>query len=242
VGLVRLLFSFKGRINRAQYWLSCIGVGFAAGITIFALAISTGAQFIDANNNPAGALQALASFGLLFGLIMLVMSWCGYAIQVKRFHDRGQSGKWALLPFLPMFGIMSTLFSGAMSGATPEHVAASMQPYMLASMLISFGFFINLGCLAGTNGPNKYGDPPGSSGGGYTAPSPTPPAPGARAPTNAAGAANAMFGSAQAAMDRAIAEKARSAATAAPAQPQPRPSAPMTPAPAGGGSFGRRVR
>ena len=32
MGLVSLLFSFKGRINRAQYWLSFMGVGFAGGI------------------------------------------------------------------------------------------------------------------------------------------------------------------------------------------------------------------
>ena len=124
-------------------------------------------------------------------------------------------------------------------------VRLSMGLPLMAFLLIGFGMFVNLGCLAGTQGENKYGGPPGS-GGGYT-PS-TPAAPSSAPTTSAAAAASSLFG-ASAAIDRAIAEKGRAAAPQPQPQmqaPRPRPApvaATLQPAPAGGApSFGRRAR
>jgi len=232
VGLVSLLFGVNGRINRAQYWLACIGVGLVAGLLIFAMAFSSGASMANAKNDPAAALGALASFGLSFLLIMAVLTWSSFAISVKRFHDRGQSGKWVMLGFLPGLGITSALIGGLGSMQTADQLAAAIQPYLLLGMVINLGFFINLGCLPGTNGSNKYGDPPK---GGSRSPSPS-------GPVDNASAASALFGGAQSALDRAIEAQARGAQQA---QSQPRPvmaraSLGPTPAPAGGG-FGKRV-
>jgi hypothetical protein len=100
-------------------------------------------------------------------------------------------------------------------------------------MLICLAFFIDLGCLPGVEGTNKYGPPPGSPG----------PAEPAR-PSGAVDATSSLFG-AQSAMDRAIAD-ARKPQPAA-QRPAPAPQAAFAaatvrarvqPAPAG---FGRRV-
>lgn len=236
MGLVSLLFSFNGRINRLQYWAGSIGVCVGVFILSFALSSMMGASLINAKNNPAAILAALASFGLLLGPILLASAWCGLALQVKRFHDRGRSGLWTLLPLLPLTLIMLAIFEGAANNQPLEQVVQSVGNYMLLLWAINIGFFIDLGCLPSQEGPNKYGDPPGAPRtSAPTSPSRAPSGKGEPAP-----AANSLLG-AQSAIDRAIAERAR--------QPQTQPAkaaAPVrAPAPAGAAAatpgFGRRV-
>jgi uncharacterized membrane protein YhaH (DUF805 family) len=228
--VVSFLFSYKGRINRAQYWLGSLGVGVGGIVLLFVLTMLMPTNQFD--KTGAGALRAVSQFAVVFVPIWALMGWCGLALQVKRFHDRGRSGLWTLLPLLPMSLLMVTLVNGVIAGQHPMQIATAIQPYLLLLWAVNIGFFIDLGCLPGKPGPNKYGDPPGS---GRTSVAPTPPprAPEAAAPTSAM---SSLFG-AQSAMERAIAEQAR-------AQVAPRPAvATAAAAPAGGApSFGRRTR
>jgi uncharacterized membrane protein YhaH (DUF805 family) len=221
--MVDLLFSTRGRINRLHYWLGNFGVGFAGAILMFAISsIAIGA-------GKAASIPMLLVLVLLIG----VMAWCGVALQVKRFHDRGQSAYWSLLPFIATVPLWTTFFGGVFTDAPFKAIAGDLSMWVGVLTLINFGLFINLGCLPGTNGPNKYGDPPGSP---STGGAPSPQAPRA----NAASAAF-LLGGADKAMEQAIAERARAAATApAPATPAPsfRPAAAAAVAPA---RFGRRV-
>ena len=236
MGLVSLLFSFKGRINRLQYWLGSIGISIGLFVLTFVLSVTTGASLASAKDNPAALMAALASFGLLFGPVMIVAGWCGLALQVKRFHDRGRSGLWTLLPLLPIILITIAVVTGVVNDRPAEAVSREIGNYMLLLWAINLGFFIDLGCLPSKDGPNKDGNPPGSP------PSSAPRAPSAAPNGNGApaSAASSLL-SAQAAIDRAIAERAR--------QPQPAPgraaaAAPrssISPAPAGAPAFGRRV-
>jgi uncharacterized membrane protein YhaH (DUF805 family) len=237
VGLVSLLFSFHGRINRLQYWLGSLGVGFGAAVVLFVLAGSMGAS-LAGSKEPDVALQALATFGLSIIPVSAVMGWCGFALQVKRFHDRGRTGYLALLPLAVMTPMMITLVGGVASNLPAEVVGAQVQPYLIALWLINLAFFIDLACLGSVDGPNKHGDPPGSP----QSSAPRSPQP-ARAPAGAAAAASSMLG-AQSAMERAIAEQAQAQArTQPPAQPKPLPPqpAPSFAATASGVSFGRRA-
>ena len=43
---------------------------------------------MNAKDNPAALVAALASLGLLLGPVLIASGWCGLALQVKRFHDR----------------------------------------------------------------------------------------------------------------------------------------------------------
>lgn len=239
MGLVSLLFSFHGRINRLQYWLGSLGVGFGGVVVLFVLAGSMGGALGGAKD-PAVALQALATFGLSIVPVSLVMGWCGLALQVKRFHDRGRTGYLTLLPLAVTVPMTITLMGGIAGGAPVEVVGASIQPYMAVLWLINLAFFIDLGCRGSVDGPNKFGDPPGSPR-GSAPPAPQP----MRAPAGAAAAASSMF-SAQSAMDRAIAERTQAQPKPQPqAAPQPKPLPPR-PAPAlgaapSGVSFGRRA-
>lgn len=223
MGLIQLLFGFNGRINRMQYWLGCLGAGFGGGMLIFMSALLA----LPSPDAPKGAAVANAPMMLLFwGLIVMALAWIGLALQWKRFHDRGRPGWIAFAPMLPMTMLMVSVFTGAMSGAPFHQVAAGAQLWILVLWAINLWFFIDLGCLAGEPGPNKYGDPPGSGGGSLAPSRPHTPAPQATAMSS-------LFG-AQSAMDRAIAEHQTLSA-------MPRPAtATATASPGGAPSFGRK--
>jgi uncharacterized membrane protein YhaH (DUF805 family) len=227
VGLVSLLFSFNGRIKRSQYWLGTIAVNVVNWMVLF---MSTSANFAAAQaKDPAAQLSALASQSALMLPLSLAVTWAALAIQVKRFHDRGQSGWWTLLPLAPVLFVIMNVVTAVGEGWPIERLFSSMGLPLLAFVVICIGFFINLGCLPGTDGPNKYGDPPGSP----RSPSSDPLKP-SRPQTQAA----FSLGSAEAAIERAIAEKARAAP--APARTA-RSAVAAAPGPTGApASFGRR--
>jgi len=233
VGLVSLLFSFNGRIKRSQYWLGTIGVNVVNWVVLF---MTASANVMTAQvKDPAAQLSALASQSAIMIPLSLAVTWAALAIQVKRFHDRGQSGWWTLLPLAPIAFMIMNLFSAIGEGWPIERFVASLGMPFLAFMVICVGFFINLGCLPGTEGPNKYGDPPGSprSPGADPFKSPRPSVPGMASPPSAS-----LGSSLEAAMERAIAERARQPAAAnKPARPA---VATAAAAPASSGGFGRR--
>lgn len=243
MGLVSLLFSFRGRINRQQYWFGTGGVSFAGGLLNFSMMMMSvplpGMK--GEHPSPVGAL-------LVFP-IMLVMAWSSLAIQVKRFHDRNQPGWLAALPMVPVIGIVQAVAGGIFAEHSPAQIGADLMPPLGLLLLISFGFFINLGCLGGTDGPNKYGDPPRWWGGG--APSPSPQSPMPKTSTMPDFLSASSLGGAASAIDRAIAEAPRglqpatATATAhAPAPSMARAASPASSgfgrAPASGGGFGKK--
>jgi uncharacterized membrane protein YhaH (DUF805 family) len=199
MGMVDLLFSFHGRINRRQYWTGVFVSGFGGGMAMAMLGLM--ATFSSVGGKGA-ALPALAMFLLLLVPVWFVLCWCGFALQVKRFHDRGRTGYLTLVPFLPMLGLIFALVGAIATRASTAEIGHAVEPYIAALWIINLLFVIDLGCLGSVEGPNRYGDPPGA------APGSPPPAPQPRAPapSTAAVAATALFG-AERAMERAIAAR-----------------------------------
>jgi uncharacterized membrane protein YhaH (DUF805 family) len=221
--MVSFLFSFRGRINRKHYWLGNTGVTF--GIFMLAFIASLILAPFGAKGAPSGILM------LVLGLIMFAGGWAGLALQVKRFHDRGRSGWFALAPFLPALMIATTVMGGVATDAPAEAVVPNILPWLGIGMLINLWLFVDLGCLAGTDGPNKFDD------------NSPPPAP--RQSKDGGASVAAMLG-AQSAMDRAIEAQGRpTAASPTPPQtpaPNMRPAmASAGPMPAPSGSFGKRA-
>lgn len=234
MNLVSLLFSFQGRITRAQYWLGNLIV------VVGTLILFVAGALIAAPSADKGAADAGATAGLMlaiFGLVMLAGSWCGFALQVKRFHDRGKSGFFTLAPLIPATMIFMAVAGGAATNASAQAVVSDVLPWMGVGMLINLWLFVELGCMRGTDGPNKFD---GNS---------TPPT------QNKSGGSSvaSMLGGAQSAMDRAVEGRAApsaapsaaapTATAAAPARPamRPAPAAAAGPMPAPSGSFGKRA-
>jgi uncharacterized membrane protein YhaH (DUF805 family) len=139
-------FSFRGRANRARYWLtvlSIVGVFIATGLV-------------------ASILTHIPLLGILGAIVLLVVIPAALVVSLantaRRLHDRGKSAWWVLVfqgvPFLLSL-LQELLTVGSGSGA--------VGPAALLT-LIALPFWIwalvELGILKGTDGPNKYGEDP----------------------------------------------------------------------------------
>jgi uncharacterized membrane protein YhaH (DUF805 family) len=99
VGLSRRLFSFSGRMGRAAWWAHNVAAALAlAGVLLLA---SLAAQ---ASLRPSESVAAISQ--LLVGLACFWIALAALSAQVRRWHDRGKSGWWALLMLLPGLGLI----------------------------------------------------------------------------------------------------------------------------------------
>jgi uncharacterized membrane protein YhaH (DUF805 family) len=143
MSLTQLLFSVQGRLNRQPYWL--IGIAITVVITlvlIFAIANAV------IEHDVSGTIFLLLT---IFGVLCIPLIWIGFAIGAKRLHDRDKSAWW-LLVFYILPSILSQIAyqMGIMAGLV----------FSLASFAITVWGFVELGCLRGTRGPNRYGADP----------------------------------------------------------------------------------
>jgi uncharacterized membrane protein YhaH (DUF805 family) len=151
-GIVGLLFSYAGRINRGKYWLAVL-IYVAISIVVAGLGfIMLGDSILELADESAdeGMIVGVMSKGIGFALLMLViyipMIVSGVFVGIKRLHDRDKSGWWLLLFYL-VPALLNELSNASFL-------------FSLASFAISIWAFVELGCLRGTVGPNKYGPDP----------------------------------------------------------------------------------
>ena len=91
----QILFSFQGRIPRRQYW-AATGIYVLIAIVCVAIgALMGGFSHKDAITGWMAIL--LIPLGFFF-------IWSGWAVGVKRWHDRDKSGWWMLIGFIPYIG------------------------------------------------------------------------------------------------------------------------------------------
>ena len=138
----QFLFSRKGRIGRVQYGLSVLSIlGVCGGIVVIADAIdrATGLHALLALRIAFGTLLAMALLGL--GLLT--------PLGIKRLHDRDKSGLW-----LCIFYVLPALLI-----VNDQAVGAGSLRVVVLIALVSWSV-LELCCLRGTPGPNRYGDDP----------------------------------------------------------------------------------
>jgi uncharacterized membrane protein YhaH (DUF805 family) len=151
-GIVGLLFSYQGRINRAKYWTAVL-IYFGINLVVAALGfimLGDGILALADDSADDGIIMGLMSKGIGFFLIALVvyipMIVSGVFVGIKRLHDRDKTGWWLLV-----FYLVPMLLNG---------LADVSSIFSLAAFAISIWAFVELGCLRGTQGPNKYGPDP----------------------------------------------------------------------------------
>ena len=141
MSMTQLLFSFKGRLNRKPYWMTAIATMLIIIVLLlFALILIREHRF-----EFAGLTLAILV------ILYIPLIWIGLAIGAKRLHDRDKSAWW-LLVFYAAPGILST------AGNRLEDVGFII--LHVISFAISVWAFVELGCLRGTPGPNRYGPDP----------------------------------------------------------------------------------
>jgi uncharacterized membrane protein YhaH (DUF805 family) len=141
MSMTQLLFSFQGRLNRKPYWMTVIAtMVIIIVLLLFALILIREHRFEFARLTLA-----------LLVILYIPLIWIGLAIGAKRLHDRDKSAWW-LLVFYAAPGILST------AGNRLEDVGFII--LHVISFAISVWAFVELGCLRGTPGPNRYGPDP----------------------------------------------------------------------------------
>ena len=125
----RICFSFKGRINRAAWWLLNLPI-----FVIFAI-------FVIAYNFPTK---------ISLGFIpLLVLVWIHLAVTAKRWHDKDKSTWWVLFHFIPLIAVFFVMLAQPSSGWwTVIHLIAIINGLWTT---------IELGFTKGTEGSNQFG-------------------------------------------------------------------------------------
>jgi uncharacterized membrane protein YhaH (DUF805 family) len=137
------LFGFRGRINRTDFWSR-----FLMAFALFVAA--TMASYI-----PISVLKYL----LVTALILAgFAAWLSATLE--RLHDRDKSA-WYLLIFFGVPTIIANLVSPSPDGKTQFiFFFANISFLGLLSGALAVWMFSELGCLRGTEGPNRYGTDP----------------------------------------------------------------------------------
>jgi uncharacterized membrane protein YhaH (DUF805 family) len=145
------LFGFSGRLNRAKYWL---------WILIYFIAVAVVSAVIYAINSPmAGGIVQL-----VFSIVALISS---LAVVTKRLHDRNKSAWYllifVLIPSIFLGAVIVALVYGALMTDDINNLgmlAPIGGALTIAGSVIMIWAFVELACLRGTIGPNRYGPDP----------------------------------------------------------------------------------
>jgi uncharacterized membrane protein YhaH (DUF805 family) len=144
-----LLFSFRGRINRAKYWLALL-VFLVADIVLELV---------------GWASRNGVTFQVLSFVVNLAVFIATIAVCIKRLHDRDRSGWWLMLFYVGPF--VFVLIGGFIFWAAADSVGTSAEwSYLGLRLCILGGFalliwgFVEIGCRRGTAGYNRFGPDP----------------------------------------------------------------------------------
>lgn len=168
-------FGFKGRLRRRDLWLIWLGLGVAAFVLQELIPFLFGAQYslmgqafnaailsVEGGSNvpPVLPSRPVALIAILTG-IGAVLLWSNLAMATKRLHDQGKSVKLALIATvilfnpLPMNEIHSAIVSASpLVGSVVDGLVSVL------SMVALIYWFVVVGILDGTPGPNRFGPSP----------------------------------------------------------------------------------
>jgi len=139
---VWLLFSFKGRLNRARYLIVELAL---LALWFFALGFLISSPW---------ALSWIAA---------IPMIWINMATTAKRLHDRNRSGWWAVAVFVVnrlsylYYGLFFGLAFGVDNSTSWEMLLVM---FAVALSLLQTWIVIELFFVIGTDGPNRFGPDP----------------------------------------------------------------------------------
>jgi uncharacterized membrane protein YhaH (DUF805 family) len=132
-----LWFTFGGRASRSRFWGGTLANGLAL--------VGAGFTF----NFGGLALKAVAALCASF----LALSTAG--VSCRRLHDRDWGAPWLLV----FYGLPALLITSATRSTLPRAAPLAQFGYLLAIPLLCWAL-IEIGCLRGTTGTNRFGDDP----------------------------------------------------------------------------------
>jgi uncharacterized membrane protein YhaH (DUF805 family) len=145
-----LLFSFNGRVGRKVYWSALAS---QLGLAL----IFSGFGLFEAATLDRGASELtyeIWAFTLVAVLVAGPIIMSATAIAVKRLHDRNKSAWWWLSSYL-----LAVVGLGIANWPVVQESIRTLVGTLVVFPSLVWTF-IDLGCLRGTIGPNRYGDDP----------------------------------------------------------------------------------
>lgn len=142
-----LYFSPRGRIPRSTWWIGVIGLVVWNVVVFFILWTVLGPKLY------------LTFVGRLFGFAFNVLNiYLAYNVAVKRFNDRERAvvNAQAVAAF---WGFKSVTDLFRITG-DPWAQNWMDKLFLLGGTAIGLWYFIELGCMRGTVGPNAHGEDP----------------------------------------------------------------------------------
>nr|WP_298686967.1 DUF805 domain-containing protein [uncultured Dongia sp.] len=122
----QFFFSYEGRFSRMQWWLA------QAAIVAYQLFF-----FISLNAYEIPIQELNGAAILLAWLLVAVCIWVNIATSAKRFHDRGKSGGWIMMNFVPVIGSIWVLLEcGFMPGASQDNRYGAAENKSVARSLV----------------------------------------------------------------------------------------------------------
>jgi uncharacterized membrane protein YhaH (DUF805 family) len=107
-----------------------------------------------------GLVAIMVSFmipgiGTILAIAILILTLvAALAVAARRLHDRNKSAWWLLIMYVPL--ILLSAFSQIASMSSPEAGAG----FGVLSLPFSIWILVELGCLRGTVGSNRFGPDP----------------------------------------------------------------------------------
>ena len=139
----QFLFSTGGRVTRSQFWLAVL-------IYFLTIVVATGATLFIITAPPSDLAALILYIG--GGLLFLCVFFSAMAVTIKRLHDRNRIGWWNV-PMVVLPCLLLSASNGLVSESTSELL------WLIATVLGLWGV-IELGCLRGTVGANRFGEDP----------------------------------------------------------------------------------
>ncbi len=146
--ILKLLFSFKGRINRATWWLLTLSIAILN--TIIAKLLSPAFPPIQIGAQSIHQADLIASTITFFPVL---------AIGAKRLHDRNKSGWWLAIYAAPA---VLVLLMAMIIVAAPDTATGLVGPLIATGFVLLIMIvwnFIELGFLKGDSNANDFGHP-----------------------------------------------------------------------------------
>jgi uncharacterized membrane protein YhaH (DUF805 family) len=159
MGLLGFYFLPSGRISRGSFWLGILGLllieaafSIWIGMTLFSHDV------LDPNAAPLA--KPAMQLELLIDLIFLFPT---FVVLARRFHDRNKGAIWSV----PFLAAHLAVVVAAVVGIMPTEIPKITDTISMPAVAISLGWLvvfiwilIELGCLKGTSGTNRFGADP----------------------------------------------------------------------------------
>jgi len=140
MNFVNLFISPSGRINRAQFWI--------ATLVFVVISLLVGGLSFAIGYNP--------TMNALGWIVSLLLMASGVLVGIKRLHDRNKTGWWLLL----FYGALPALILVAWLLGSATETLVVVLVFQFVALGICIWALVELGCLRGSIGQNKYGPDP----------------------------------------------------------------------------------